>query len=337
MSSYRSPSFIMALAALALVLAALACNSPTPATPPPSVQLTATSSELVTPAGSPPPANLAATTNVETNIRTGPSTDYAVLGTLAAGLPVRLTGRNADKSWLQIEFPAGPGGRAWVSAANVDIKAGANVDALPVVDVPPAPTRTPTAVPSNTPTPTPTVTPKPITATPKPRTATPVPVLRADKTLLVPGECTTLRWDVDNVKAVFLDVGQGEEPVVGHDTRRVCQDATKTYTLRVVKTDDTSQTYSVTIAVSGQCGNVPTISYFDASAAQIKPGQSVTIAWEVLCARAVFLKEGTGESQPVVGRYQRQFKPAATTVYTLIAIAQDGSEFRQQLTVTVAP
>jgi hypothetical protein len=52
---------------------------------------------------------------------------------------------------------------------------------------------------------------------------------RADKTSLsYPGECTTLRWDVENVRDLFLD-GLG---VVGHDSRQVCPVSLTTYTLR---------------------------------------------------------------------------------------------------------
>jgi hypothetical protein len=44
------------------------------------------------------------------------------------------------------------------------------------------------------------------------------------------GECSTLRWDVDNAQAVFLD-GQG---VTGHARQQVCPRQTQTFELRVV-------------------------------------------------------------------------------------------------------
>lgn len=53
---------------------------------------------------------------------------------------------------------------------------------------------------------------------------------RADSTSLsYPGECTTLRWDVENVRGVYLD-GQG---VAGHSNQQVCPTSTTTYNLRV--------------------------------------------------------------------------------------------------------
>lgn len=327
------------VASLMLALAMLACNAipSTPAPTLPASPLPATftpGSELVT------PARLSATTIVETNVRTGPGTDYPILGTLKSDLPIQLTGRNADKSWFQFEFSASPSGRAWISAGNVTLTPGSNAEALPIIDVPPAPTPTATLTPTITASPPPTQQPsatptrKPPTATPRPTTT---PVFRADKTQLAPGECTTLRWDVDNVKAVFLDVGRGEEPVIGHDTRQVCPDVTTNYKLRVIYADDTAREYILTINVSGQCGNVPIIARFETTATTLKKGQSAIIFWDVVCAQAVFFKEGAAERQPVTGHDQREVRPTETTTYRLIVIAADGSEFRQELTITVNP
>lgn len=105
-------------------------------------------------------------------------------------------------------------------------------------------TLTPSPVPSNTSTPTATPSPSPVptntptatrsatavpTNTPTPTPAPPVVNFRADMTELIRGQCTTLRWDVDNVTAVYLD-GQG---VAGHSTRQVCPAQTTTYQLHI--------------------------------------------------------------------------------------------------------
>lgn len=355
MTSQRPSSYAVGGAILALILAALACNAPAtgptatpplPATaipPPPPVTAAVTAAatapnpptELVTPTGAPPtPVN--ATTSVETNIRAGPGTNYAILATMAAGLGVRLVGRNADKSWWQIEFPSSPDGRAWVFAANVAIAPGANVDALPVASAPPAPpTYTATSLAAVS------ATPKPPTATSQkpPATATTAPspsaILRADKIRLVPGECTTLRWDIDNIKGVFLNAGRGEEPVTGHDTRVVCPDVTTIYVLHVIQTDGSSQKHSLTVMVSGPCGNTPIISRFEASDIEIHAGDSVLFIWDVACAQAVFFKAGSGDREPVGGHDRREVTPSKTTVYKLIVVGQDGSEIKREITVTV--
>lgn len=111
---------------------------------------------------------------------------------------------------------------------------------LTVTHTPPA-TATGTRVPTRTPTNTPTSTLKPT------RTPTPPPPsvnFRADDTELARGECTMLRWDAENVTAVYLD-GQG---VAGHGTSRVCPTQTATFALHV-ETAQGSMDQSVTVKV----------------------------------------------------------------------------------------
>jgi hypothetical protein len=71
--------------------------------------------------------------------------------------------------------------------------------------------------------------------------------LRADHTTLIAGQCTFLHWDVDGVRAVFLD-GAGRP---GHSTERVCPSATHTYTLKVVTPDGHQGSYRIEIRVLG--------------------------------------------------------------------------------------
>jgi hypothetical protein len=83
------------------------------------------------------------------------------------------------------------------------------------------------------------------TPTPTHTPSSPGVSFRADAYTITAGSCTWLRWDVDNVRAVYLD-GQG---VVGHDQRQVCPNATTTYTLRIVRLDGTDALYPITITV----------------------------------------------------------------------------------------
>ncbi|MBN1284950.1 MAG: SH3 domain-containing protein [Anaerolineae bacterium] len=73
---------------------------------------------------------------------------------------------------------------------------------------------------------------------------------RADRTQIGPSECTTIRWDVEGVQAVYFE-GMG---TVGHSTAYVCPGATKTYTLKVQRTDGGMQEYYVTIQVDSAYG-----------------------------------------------------------------------------------
>lgn len=94
--------------------------------------------------------------------------------------------------------------------------------AVPPVPTTPAPIISPTPAPTHTavPTRTPTLTPWPAASVD----------FRADKTTVNSGECTILRWDVENATAVYLD-GQG---VSGHGTSKVCPTKATAYNLHVV-------------------------------------------------------------------------------------------------------
>ena len=341
MSDHRSMSFVVSTTIVVLTLAALACSAPSLTVPPTitavviptatvapqPVSASATPAAPAPSATPMPPTPLPATptatvlptakTKSNTSLRSGPGAGYAILGSLAPGLAVKLTGRNADKSWWQIEFPSSAEGYAWVLASNLDLSAAAGADALPVVNVPPPPTRAPVAA----------------TVTAPPGL---IPVLRADKPQLTAGECTTLRWDVENVDSVFLDSGSGEEPETGHNTRWICPDATTVYTLRVVNKDKTTQKYTTTVTVSA-CGDTPIISRFDASAVEVKAGTKVTLVWDVTCAQAVFFKAGSEERKDVTGHGQIEVQVTQTTQYSLIVQAKNNSEIKKNITIKIVP
>jgi len=63
-------------------------------------------------------------------VRIGPGTGFETLGTQSARDVVRLTGKDAAGTWLQIEFAGAPDGKGWVAASFLE---GAQLDALPIV------------------------------------------------------------------------------------------------------------------------------------------------------------------------------------------------------------
>lgn len=65
------------------------------------------------------------------NVRTGPSTNYAVAGSLATGETVIANGRNADSSWLRIQIPDSDS-LGWVSAPLVTTEG--DIESLSVVE-----------------------------------------------------------------------------------------------------------------------------------------------------------------------------------------------------------
>jgi len=84
-------------------------------------------------------------------------------------------------------------------------------------------------------------------------TPTPTPVLlearisfRSAHQTLPPGSCTILFWDVENVRAVFLD-GMG---VTGKGEREVCLRTTsQSYTLTVLKADGIQESSTLTVEI----------------------------------------------------------------------------------------
>lgn len=81
------------------------------------------------------------------NVRAGPSGNADSLGILNASDVLTLTGKNSAGTWLQVDYPSGPGGRGWVSAGYVRTQ---NVESLPIIseDGQPVGTGTPEPLPN---------------------------------------------------------------------------------------------------------------------------------------------------------------------------------------------
>jgi ABC-type amino acid transport substrate-binding protein len=152
------------------------------------------------------------------------------------------------------------------------------------------------------------------------------PNLRADSQYINAGQCTTIRWEVGNVKAVYFVTGNNVEGVGGVDSRVVCPPATTTYVLRVVRQDNVVQDFPITINV--QQPNA-TINFW-ADSYSIQPGQCTTVRWDVQGVQAVFYNE-----QGVAGQDARQECPSQTTTYNLRVVLNDGSQQTRQVTIQV--
>jgi hypothetical protein len=256
-----------------------ATNPPAEATLPPTVAPEATAT--------PVPEQALLTANTNANVRNGPGTNYYVIGALSEGQTAVVTGRNADSSWWQIGFQDGT---AWI--ANVVVTANAQAFNAPVVNAPPPP-------PTNTPAPpTATATSAAPSSTPAPSTG-----LRVDNLSLTPGQCTTLRWDYDNIKALYLVFGYGydEDGQPGHGTAQVCPSVTTTYKARAVKADNTQQTDQVSISVSGGgCGD-PWVEQFAPTTDYVAVDAPFSIFWRVHCAKSVKFIKGGGAEEGVSG------------------------------------
>ncbi len=154
------------------------------------------------------------------------------------------------------------------------------------------------------------------------------PNLRADANWINAGQCTTVRWDVDNVNAVFFIDGGNQQGVGGHDARSVCPTVTTTYTLRVFDRNNKASDFPITINVQGSLPG-PSINFW-VDNGTINAGQCTTLRWDVQNVRAVFLND-----QGVTGQGSQQVCPGSTTTYTLRVVRQDGGQESRQVTVNV--
>jgi len=163
------------------------------------------------------------------NIRTGPSTVFPSLGIAPFGAQLDVVGRSLDGNWWVTPVQGAPNGQGWVSAGFVE---AFFADSVPVVAGPPIPTPVPQP------------------------TATPVaPRLNfwADRATINQGECTTLRWSVENIQAVWVyPVGENwqNHPATGNGSRQVCPMQTTTWEMRVQLRDGSITTQQVTVIVN---------------------------------------------------------------------------------------
>lgn len=173
------------------------------------------------------------------NIRSGPGVNFPVIGFARDGDKGEIVGRSADGRWWAAAVPSAPGGVGWVSADFVIVS---NTENVPVIEVAPPVIVVPTAAPTPSPVPAPTNTPASEIS------------FGADRTNINQGECTTLRWSVQNIQAVWVyPLGEQFErfPRTGQGSEQVCPPTTTTYEMRVLQRDGTVIFRQVTVNVSG--------------------------------------------------------------------------------------
>ncbi|MCP4308115.1 MAG: SH3 domain-containing protein, partial [bacterium] len=127
-----------------VIIAAVTPTTPTPS-PTPTPTLTSvppepTPTDLPTATPTPtalPPQAVSATT---VNVRSGPGTNYPVIGSMSPATPLVVTGQNEEHTWWQVQQADGSTG--WVAASVVE---ASGTDGSPIVQTPspPHPTATP--------------------------------------------------------------------------------------------------------------------------------------------------------------------------------------------------
>ena len=121
----------------------------------------------------------------------------------------------------------------------------------------------------------------PVVPTP---TASPNLNFTVDKNNLRAGECTNLRWDVRNVREVYV-YADGEDwskhGVAGQSSRQVCPQQSTNYNLRVVYTDGRTETRSLRIDVQG-APHAPQVNRFTVEPDGTVPVNTcVNVTWDV--------------------------------------------------------
>ncbi|MCS6951611.1 MAG: hypothetical protein RMK57_03670 [Bryobacterales bacterium] len=182
---------------------------------------------------------------------------------------------------------------------------------------------------------------------PKPAAA-PVKILHfyASPSHIEPGSAVTVCYGVENARSVRLDPPVESLAPVFHRCFQVAPSRTTTYTLMAEGGDGTTARASFTIhVVSARAAAelaTPTeaespremIQLFAASAAEIPPGQPVTLCYGVHGAASVQV-EPYGLPLKPAERFCFSVRPAVTTTYVLTATASDGRQEQAQLTVRV--
>lgn len=125
--SLSRPRFVAIALALCGGVLALAATWPAPVAQQPTPVPTVTS----TPSG---PFILVPE---QVNVRSGPGTNYDLVGVLISGQTAPAVGRSPGGEWIQIVYPGVPGNVAWVYAPLVRLQ---GQGPLPVVEPPPTPT-----------------------------------------------------------------------------------------------------------------------------------------------------------------------------------------------------
>jgi hypothetical protein len=153
-------------------------------------------------------------------VRSGPGTNYPIVGSLAYGQAVQITGKNPDGTWWQIIYPLNSSSRAWISAY-AKYTSASNAGQVSVVPVPPPPPDPGAA---------PTPEPKPV-----PQSRPVIHKFVADRTVINAGENVVLSWDLEGGPGTnaYLRYDGRQDPLVSPGSRTIKLDKTTDFVLQL--------------------------------------------------------------------------------------------------------
>ncbi len=166
------------------------------------------------------------------NVRTGPGTEYPIIGIAPQGATGEVVVISADGQWRAILVPNSSNDIGWVLGQLLSVEYVESVPVIPAAPPPPSPTATPTPAPDL--------------------------VFTASRTYIKAGETSTLYWSVENVQAVFIYPIGANWPnytVTGQGNKVVQPFIVTTYRLRLINTDNSTELFDIEIAVNGGLTN----------------------------------------------------------------------------------
>jgi serine/threonine protein kinase len=146
-----------------------------------------------------------------------------------------------------------------------------------------------------------------------------------------PGEHVRLKWSVRGAKALAIQPGFGSLTPVDNELPVEAR-TTQTFTLYAEGPNGASDKRTATLTVTGSKLE-PRVVSFTATPQRVKPGEKVTLAWNVADARVVDMYPQMG-TVPASG--QRVVAPVRTTEYTIMARPESGPVVQQTVRVEVA-
>jgi hypothetical protein len=246
-----------------------------------------------------------AITTASVNLRTGPSTNYAIIATMPPAVQVPVTGKNANGSWYQVVYN---GQQGWAAAQYLLTSC---VGGVPVVNAPSAP-----AAPTPAPTPPP---------------AQPGVSFTASATTVPFGQCTTLYWSVQTSGQVYLGYGSMLVSVPLASSQQVCPALSTLFYLRVVE-GGAGQNYPLNVTVTNNPNNP---ANFRSNAYVVTPGQCPTLSWNVNNVAGVYLYLNSTQAQGVAGNATQQVCVSQPSNYGLKVVYNNGQEIITPLTINI--
>jgi uncharacterized protein YraI len=160
------------------------------------------------------------------------------------------------------------------------------------------------------------------------------PNFRADNPTITPGQCTTLRWNIDNVQGVWLWNGNNRQGIAGNSSQAVCPAQTQQYRLEVLQRNGVTSNFFVTVTVDASALSA-SITDFSVDNAWLVPNQCTGMRWTVTGTTKLIQLIDRSYVTTVGATGAINVCPGQTTTYILRVFDASGRQIDRALTVNV--